>query len=626
MTLQIDNTLIGDGYRTYIIAEIGINHNGDEELARQLIDVAVKAKVDAVKFQKRHLPSLYTQDVLDHPEKYEQNFQYMIPLLKNVELSDDSYRRLKKYCDEKGISFLCTPFDRVSADFLRGLEVSAYKIASADLTNSSLLRYIGGFGKPMILSTGMSSWEEVERAVEVVRETSCPYALLHCKSVYPVWPRDVNLHMINKLRKFGVPVGYSGHEVGITIALVAASMGANIIEKHITLDKKMTGPDHKVSLEPHELRRLVRDIRVADEAIGNTKRIMLRGEVMNREVFAKSLISTCDIEKGTTITREMIEVKGPGKGLAPDKLEALVGRKAVRSLKAGSFFLECDIDEQDDAGFNGVFDSEWGLIARFSDFQQMMVHKPRFIEFHLAEMDTKMGFVPDRQYECGLVVHAPEYLGDKVMDLCSLSEDLRKRSVKLVREVIDITCSLTPYFLGKPKLIAHPGAMSFQGKLDKKLMRASLIRSLAEIREDPNIDRVELLFENLPPYPWYFGGQWKGNYFMSASEIVEFCQENAMKICFDLSHAALYCNAKEIDLALQVKAMLPFTSHLHLADGYGLDGEGVQFGEGSIDLGRIIPLFAGFKGSWTPEIWRGHLHNGYGFLQALNYLKQYHVF
>lgn len=626
MTLQIDNTMIGDGYRTYIIAEIGINHNGDEEVARQLIDVAAKAKVDAVKFQKRHLPSLYTRDVLDHPEKYEQNFQYMIPLLKKIELSDESYVRLKRYCDDKGISFLCTPFDQVSADFLRVIGVSAYKIASADLTNSSLLQHIGSFKKPVILSTGMSSWEEVEKAVEVLQKMESPYALLHCKSVYPVWPRDVNLHMIGKLRRFGVPVGYSGHEVGITIALVAASMGANIIEKHITLDKKMAGPDHKVSLEPHELRRLVRDIRVADEAIGNTKRIMLRGEVMNREVFAKSLLATCAIAKGTVITREMIEVKGPGKGLAPDKLDVLIGRKAVRALAVGSFFMESDLHDQEEVGFNTVFDSQWGLIARFSDFKEMMIHKPRMLEFHLAEMDTKIAFAPDREYDCGLIVHAPEYLGDKVMDLCSLNEDLRKKSVTLVREVIDVTCGLARYFNGKPKLIAHPGAMSFQGKLDKKLMRTALTRSLAEIREDPAIDRVELLFENLPPYPWYFGGQWKGNYFMSAAEIVEFCQENRMKICFDLSHAALYCNAKEIDLAVQVKTMLPYTSHLHLADGYGLDGEGVQFEEGSIDLKKIIPLFSGFTGSWTPEIWRGHLNNGYGFLQALNYLKQYHVF
>ncbi|MBU1568831.1 MAG: N-acetylneuraminate synthase family protein [Proteobacteria bacterium] len=626
MKLQIDRKVIGDGYPTYIIAEIGINHNGDEAVARRLIDAAVEAKADAVKFQKRHLPSLYRQELLDHPEKYEQNFQYMIPLLKKIELSDESYVRLRNYCDEKGISFLCTPFDKVSADFLKKIDVHAYKIASADLTNSSLLQHIGSFKKPMILSTGMSSWEEVETAVAVMKKTGSQFALLHCKSVYPVWPRDVNLHMINRLRQYGVPVGYSGHEVGITISLVAASMGANIIEKHVTLDKKMEGPDHKLSLEPHELRRLIRDIRVADESIGNTKRIMLRGEVMNREVFGKSLIAACKIAKGGLITSEMVDVMGPGKGLAPDKMEKLIGLKAKRDIQAGDFFLDNDISDLEEVSFNAVFESHWGLVARYSDFKEMMVYKPRIIEFHLAEMDLHNTVVPDEAYDCGLVVHAPEYLGEKLMDLCSLNEELRKKSAKLVRDVIGVTCLLAKQFKGTPKVIAHPGAMSFQGKLDKKLLRMALSRSLAEIREDPDAVSVELLFENLPPYPWYFGGQWKGNYFMSADEITDFCKENQMKICFDLSHSALYCNAKEIDLAKQIKTMLPYTSHLHLADGYGLDGEGVQFGEGSIDLKSIIPLFKNFQGSWIPEIWRGHLNNGYAFLEALNYLKQYHVF
>ncbi len=626
MQLQIDDKTVGDGYPTYIIAEVGINHNGSEDAALRLIDAAVEAKADAVKFQKRHLPSLYTQELLDHPEKFEQNFQYMIPLLKKIELSDESYGRLKKYCDERNISFLCTPFDERSADLLEELGVAAYKIASADLTNSRLLQYVGGFKKPMILSTGMSSWREVETAIELMRGMKSGYALLHCKSVYPVWPRDVNLFMIQQLRQFGVPVGYSGHEVGITIALVAASMGANIIEKHITLDKRQDGPDHKVSLDPEELKRLIRDIRIADKAVGNSKRIMLRGEVMNREVFAKSLIATCEIAKGATITREMVEVKGPGKGLAPDKLEQLVGRKIERSLLPGDFFIDTDISKPQPLDFNTVFESQWGLIARFNDYKEMMVYKPKFLEFHLAEMDLHTSFVPEKVYDCALIVHAPEYLGEKLMDLCSLDEGLRRRSVELVKDVLRITSFLTKYFKGTPKLIAHPGAMSFQGKLDGKLLRAALSRSLADIREDPLSDEVELLFENLPPYPWYFGGQWKGNYFMDADEIAEFCREHALEICFDLSHAALYCNAKEKDLAMQIKTLLPCSSHLHLADGYGLDGEGVQFGEGSIDLQSILPLFENFPGSWTPEIWRGHLNEGNGFLEGLNYLKQYHVF
>lgn len=623
MDFSIDGREIGDGHPTYIIAEIGINHNGDEELAKKLIDAAVDAKVDAVKFQKRHLPSLYPQELLDHPEKFEQNFQYMIPLLQKIELSESSYKRLRDYCKASGISFLCTPFDTVSADFLEMLDVSAYKIASADLTNSSLLQHVGRFQKPMILSTGMSKWSEIKRSVEVMRALKNDFALLHCKSVYPVWPREVNLQMVNTLRQFGVPVGYSGHEVGITIALVAASMGANIIEKHITLDRKWDGPDHKVSLEPYELKRLVRDIRVADEAIGNKNRIMLRGEVMNRELFSKSIVAACNIDKGTEIQPEMVQIRGPGKGIAPDKMEQLIGQIAKRDVVAGEFFVDSDITDIELNNFDTIFTSKWGLIARYNDYKDMMAYKPTFIEFHLAEMDMKIDFTPEETYDCELIVHAPEYMGENLMDLCSQDENIRCKSVQLVLDVIKETHKLSRFFKGKPKLVAHPGAMTFQGKIDSHLLEATLIQSLQEIRNQSEWDGFELLFENLPPYPWYFGGQWKGNYFMDLGEIARFCQEQEMKICFDLSHAALYCNAKELDLGTQIEAVLPYSSHLHLADGYGLDGEGVQFGEGSIDLQQIMPLFKNFDGTWTPEIWRGHLNNGNGFLEGLNYLKQY---
>lgn len=246
--IQIGDRSVGENHPTYIVAEIGINHNGDPKLAKALIDVAADAKVDAVKFQKRHLSSLYTSDVLNHPEKYEQNFQYMIPILQKVELKYEDFHELKAHCKAKGLEFLCTPFDIPSADFLAEMDVNAYKIASADLTNLELLHHVADKGKPMIVSTGMSYKYEIEQSVALLNRLKVPLALLHCRSVYPVWPRGVNLKMINELRRFGCPVGYSGHDIGITIPLIAASMGASIIEKHITLDRSMRGPDHKISL------------------------------------------------------------------------------------------------------------------------------------------------------------------------------------------------------------------------------------------------------------------------------------------------------------------------------------------------------------------------------------------
>ena len=625
MEFRIKGRIIGNDRPTYVIAEIGINHNGDEAAAIRLIDAAVSAQADAVKFQKRHLESLYPRDLLDHPEKYEQTFQYMIPILRETELEEETMARLKRYAGAKGIDFICTPFDCRSADFLLSLDIAAFKIASADLTNFELLEHIASFGKPMILSTGMSSWDELRQAVSLLKGRRASFALLHCRSVYPVWPREVNLRMINRLKEFEVPVGYSGHELGITISLVAASMGAAIIEKHITLDRKQRGPDHKVSLEPYELKRLIRDIRTADQAIGKEKRIMLRGEVLNRELFSKSLVAKTDLRQGTVLTREMIAIRGPGKGLSPNRIDEVVGKSLLHDIEAGACFHEEDFIETPVEDYPSMFHKKWGLIARFTDFLDMAAFSPKVMEFHLAERDFDIPFESHATYAFELVVHAPEYLSDNLMDLCCADETIRQKSVQLVLKTIELTRKIAPHFTGKPKVIAHPGAMSFREKLVAAKLEKTLVRSLDEIRRYPGIDDVELLLENLPPYPWYFGGQWKGNYFMDGEEITRFCTKHSLNICFDLSHAALYCNAKEKDLAEEIRKMLPVTHHLHLADGYGLDGEGVQFGEGDIDLDAIIPLFKEYTGTWVPEVWRGHLHGGRGFLDALKFLSKYDV-
>ncbi len=623
LPFRISSNTIGENHPTYIIAEIGINHNGDEESAIKLIEEAARAGANAVKFQKRHLPSLYKQDVLDHPEHYEQYFQYMIPLLKRVELPEQAFCRLREKASELGVDFICTPFDTASADFLNKLHMDAFKIASADLTNSLLLEHVASSGLPMIVSTGMSTWNEIEHAVRLLKNANVPFALLHCRSVYPVWPRDVNLRMINRLKEFGVAVGYSGHDLGITISLVAASMGASIIEKHLTLDRRQEGPDHKVSLEPYEFKRLVRDIRIADQAAGKGKRFILRGEILNRELFGKSLVAATDIPAGTTITERMIEVKGPGKGVAPLHIDKLVGSRAPRNIKCGDFFTEDDLYPARRDTPHYAFRSNWGLIARFSDFSRMEQYQPKVIEFHLAEKDFILSFDPDQKYDMQLVVHAPEYMGERLMDLCSADESIRRASVELVIKTIGLATGISRFFHGRPKVIAHPGAMSINQKLPHEILEANLARSLEEIRKSGPTSKVELLFENLPPYPWYFGGQWKGNYFMDAEEIAKFCNRHNLRICYDLSHSALYCNAKDKDLALEIKTLLPFTSHLHLADGYGLDGEGMQFGDGDIDLENILPLFKGFEGTWVPEVWRGHLNGGKGFLKALSFLSDY---
>jgi N-acetylneuraminate synthase len=189
----------------------------------------------------------------------------------------------------------------------------------------------------------------------------------------------------------------------------------------------------------------------------------------------------------------------------------------------------------------------------------------------------------------------------------------------MVQKTIKLARRIAPRFGGNPKVIVPPGAMSLNTKLAKEPLRQALVQSLSDI----DGGGIELLLENLPPYPWYFGGQWKGNYFMDAEEIRSFCEETGINICFDLSHAALFCNAKQRELTDFIRILKPFIKHIHFSDAYGLDGEGVQIGEGDIDFDKVMPLFADYQGTWVPEIWRGHLHNAKGFTDALNRLRKY---
>ena len=245
------------------------------------------------------------------------------------------------------------------------------------------------------------------------------------------------------------------------------------------------------------------------------------------------------------------------------------------------------------------------------------------MEFHLAEKDLHSDFLPTGPVDMNLVVHAPEYMGEDLFDLCSSEEEIRKASVQMALETLAKTRTLAPYFKGTPKVILHPGAMSMQQKLDRNCLEKSLSESIHELKAATNgLENLEVLLENLPPYPWYFGGEWKGNYFMSPDEIDAFCSRHNLKICLDTSHAALFCNAKDLELSKFIETVLPHTSHVHFGDAYGLDGEGMQIGEGDIDFEKIMPAFRDFEGTWVPEIWRGHLNDGKGFLTALKRLAK----
>ncbi|MES0360087.1 MAG: N-acetylneuraminate synthase family protein [Anaerolineales bacterium] len=622
--IKIGDRLIGDDQPTYIIAEIGVNHNGILPLAIELIDASVSAGADAVKFQKRNLEKLYAKKYLDNANSGEKTLRYLLPILQRVELPHEAYFEIVEYCNQKGITFLCSAFDEESADFVDQLGIPAFKVASADMTNLPLLDHLVSKGKPLIISTGMSSMDEVEFSVNYLKKREAEFVLLHCNSTYPAAFEDINLRFMDRLRKFGVPVGYSGHERGIAVSTVASALGACIVERHITLDRTMDGPDHAASLELHGFRKMVRDIQQINSALGTgEEKFISRGEILNREVLGKSMVATRRIEPGEKITSEMVAVKGPALGLSPQKYLELIGHTSTRVIEVDEPFTDRDLGINIELDVEHTLPLEWGFTVRFRDYTETLIYQPHMLEFHFTDQDLDEHY-PGQEHDLKLVVHAPEFFERTLVDLCSHDERQREQSVALIQKTINLTRKMAPHFKDVPKVIVHTGGMSLDHPVDN---RDELYDNLGISVRKLDYAGVELLLENLPPHPWYFGGQWLTNAFMDAYEIRDFIAPLGLDMCFDTSHAKLYCNWAHLDLFEQVSVLLPYIRHLHLSDGAGLDGEGLQIGEGTIDWVRFFETIGagrpdGYKGTMIPEIWRGHQRGNEGFVIAIRRLSE----
>ncbi len=623
--IKIGDRFIGEGQPCFVIAEIGINHNGSIKIAKKLIDMAVEAGADSVKFQMRNLGALYKGDALEETLREDLSVQYTISLLKKFQLSKEQMRELADYSAQKGIMFLCTPWDKPSVDELEQIGVPAYKLASADMTNLDLINYVVKTGKPIILSTGMSTVGEIDRAAAFLKERKAMFALLHCNSTYPAPFKDINLRFMLELKKHGAPVGYSGHERGISVSEAAVALGACVIERHFTLDRTMEGPDHAASLEFPGLQKLVRDIRNIELAMGSNHRWITQGERLNRENLSKSLVAAVDIKKGKAIALEMVAVKSPGKGISPQRVDELVGRKADRDIKKDDYFIESDLKGNKESFHTYKFERKWGLIVRYHDIDEVVrKSSPDFLEFHLSYDDVDHKF-KIKNYKQGLVVHAPElFRGDNLLDLCSPKDSKRKLSVKNLQKIIDVTHKLRRHFHAGDKtyIIAHVGGFSIDEPVfSKEKLYENLDRSFKEIEEED----TEVIIENMPPFPWLFGGQRHHNVFVLPDEIAGFCKRTGRKICFDTSHAILACNNFKISLAEYTKKIKPYIAHLHIADGAGVDGEGLQIGEGEINFAELFKILDGCDAPFVPETWQGHKFGGEGFWIALERLSRYNI-
>lgn len=321
--------------RTIIIAEAGVNHNGDIAIARRLIDAAAEAGVDYVKFQTFKAENLVTKSAqkADYQKRsLGRGDNSQLAMLKALEISPAQHYELIGYCKQKGVAFFSTAFDLESIDFLASLDMPLWKVPSGEITNFPYLRAIGKTGKPVILSTGMANLDEIEAAIAVLTRFGTArneITLLHCTTEYPAPKDEINLRAMATMReKFGLEVGYSDHTQGIEIPVAAVAMGANVIEKHFTLDRNMEGPDHKASLEPDELKLMVSYIRNVETALGNGVKEPTKSEIPNIEIARKSIVAAASIKKGDILTDQNLTAKRPAGGISPMEWELIVGTMA----------------------------------------------------------------------------------------------------------------------------------------------------------------------------------------------------------------------------------------------------------------------------------------------------------
>jgi N-acetylneuraminate synthase/N,N'-diacetyllegionaminate synthase len=339
LSVRLGARAIGPGHPVFVIAEAGVNHNGDLGHAKALVDAAAGAGADAVKFQTWITERLVAPDapMAEYQARNTGVEESQFAMLKRLELGRDEFRALDRYARERGIVFLSTPDEEESADFLESLDVAAFKIGSGELTNLPYLAHVARKKRPMLVSTGMGDLDEVRAAVETIRANGdSPLVLLHCVSNYPTEPGDCNLRAIGTLaRAFDVPVGFSDHTLGLAVPLAAVALGACTIEKHLTLDRTLPGPDQRVSATPEEFRALVAGIRDVEAALGDGVKAPRPTELPTRALVRKSLVASRPIPRGATITVDALIALRPAGGIPPGDRTRVVGRRARRDIRQG---------------------------------------------------------------------------------------------------------------------------------------------------------------------------------------------------------------------------------------------------------------------------------------------------
>jgi len=612
--------------KTYIIAEIGINHNGKLETALQLIDHAKAAGVNAVKFQKRSINNIYIKSLIEDPNQGEWNLEYLINELKTLEFGKKEYDIISKKCDDLNLDLIITPFDKESVDFIMNYNIKAIKNASCNMTNYELIDYMKTKNLPILISTGMWTDKEIEDSTKYFKENNIDYILLLSNSTYPCPFEDININYLEKLKKYSPIVGYSGHERGTFIPIAAVTLGAKIIEKHITLDRNQNGLDHKASMEPQEWNEMVYNIRQLEKAMGKEK-VVNQAESLAKQSFCTSPYAIRYIKEGEIFSKDMFVLRAPGKGILQHELNNYLGKKIVNFIPKqsciGTSYFNNIIEIKD--WKIKKFKKMWGLKCRFHDFPQYNLLSAPIIEFHCSQKDMYDPISGILKSDSQLVVHAPELVDRMLVDICSPDQNQVNKSLDILQRTINKTLELSQNFKGKPKIVIHFGGMMLKESDNIKETKKNMMKIASSNFKKLNFDRdmVDILPENLPPKPWYLGGEWNQYGFMDAEDMIDFCEEFDLKITYDICHAKLHCNCCNKNIVEYTKKIKKYVSHVHISDTKGINGEGVQIFEGDTNFEPILKELEDTNYSWVTEIWSGHINNGKEQYKSMKLLEKF---
>ena len=630
--LKIDNLdgsfWIGDRHISgssmpFIIGEIGNNHNGDFELAKELVLALHQAGADSAKFQMRNMEALYSRDNGSDDLATE----YTKDLLSKFQLSQENLLYLFEFTKDLGMIPICTPWDEESLSVLQEANMMAYKIASADMTNFQLIKKVIQTGRPLICSTGMSEEDEILQLIDFLNKNNAEYALLHCNSTYPTPFSHINLNYIHRLKTLTqAPIGYSGHERDVFVSVAACAMGAKIIERHITFDKNMEGADHKASLLPDEFKRMIEGIEQINESLGSQNpRYMTQAEMINRHNLSKSLTTNREIKSGDRLQREYVTLRSPGTGIRPTELDNYVGRIVTSDLTKGTMLLPKHFTQPQREKLKFATENRLGIPVRYHDCISLAnLASFNFVEFHLTYKDL---LIDPNDYLEGMTldyftVHAPElFANDHLLNLASGDKIYRQTSIDNFNRTLDAVLKLKDIFnfRGRVPLVVNCGGFSKNGFMDQS-EKSKSTEILYETVGD--LDKSEIIFcaQTMPPFPWHFGGQQFHNLLRTPQEIMEFCEVTGERICLDTSHTMMSSKYFGFEFIESLKTLSSHVEHIHLADSSGVDEEGVFLGCGDLPLQQLHTFIEKYcsQASIILETWQGHHNEGENFIKDLN--------